>query len=329
MRYKHLERADVDISVLGIGTWAIGGYTLGGRENKDVGEKDAIDAIHTMIDRGVNLIDTAAMYGTGRSEEIVGKAIKGLDRSKVFIATKMGAGPTTLKYKSIPDPQSVKRVVDSSRANIIQELDQSLTRLDMDYIDFYLAHYPDPDTPFEEMMDTLEELRKAGKIRFVGVSNFTQEMIEECLKYGNVEVVQPNFSMVARNDEDLIKWCASKGISTFTYGSLGAGILTGVFRTPPQFGEHDPRSGFYPFFKDPMFSQVMKVLEVMDVISADTGKPLAQIALNWVTQNEYVSNALCGVRNPDEANENCDTFSWMLTNEQIKTINKAISDYLS
>ena len=147
-------------------------------------------------------------------------------------------------------------------------------------------------------------------------------------KYCQIDVIQPAYSMVSRRDEDLMKWCHTQGIDTFTYGSLGAGILTGTFREVPTFGEKDPRNGFYPFFKEPHFSKVMKVLAVMDEISAETGKPLPQIAINWSTQKDYVSTALCGVRNVKEAQENCSTFDWTLTDEQIARLDAAIAKYL-
>ena len=121
-----------------------------------------------------------------------------------------------------------------------------------------------------------------------------------------------------------MKWCVARGIDTFTYGSLGAGILTGAFRTPPVFGADDPRNGFYPFFKEPHFSKVMKVIDVMDKISAETGKPIPQIAINWSTQKDYVSTALCGVRNVKEAQENCSTFDWTLTDAQIAELDAVI-----
>lgn len=121
-------------------------------------------------------------------------------------------------------------------------------------------------------MTALNKLKADGKIRYIGVSNFNQEQILECEKYTQIDVIQPPYSMVSRRDEDLMKWCVARGIDTFTYGSLGAGILTGTFRTPPEFHPGDPRNGFYPFFKEPNFSKVMKVLEVMDGISAEIGK---------------------------------------------------------
>lgn len=315
MRYKHFKNSNVDVSALAVGTWATGASGYG-----DVNDQDSIDAIRAMLDGGVNLIDTAPCYGEGYSEKIVGKAIKGLDRSKFFISTKFGVTGTTLKAVRTGDPSGR----DSSYGSVLYECEQSLRRLGTDYIDFYFVHWPDYDTPFAETMEALNTLKKQGKIRFVGLSNFDEEQIMECEKTTQIDAIQPPYSMVVRRDEGLMKWCHERGIDTFTYGSLGAGILTGTFRTPPVFGEGDPRNGFYPFFKEPHFSKVMNVLKVMDEISAETGKPLPQIAINWSTQKDYVSTALCGVRNVKEAVENCATFDWTLSDAQLAAIDAAI-----
>ncbi len=322
MRYKHFRNADVDVSALAVGTWAIGGSGYG-----EVNDKDSIDAIHAMFDGGVNLIDTAPGYGAGYSEKIVGRALKGYDRSKILVSTKCGTGTLTLKAARGGNAGGGPGR-DGRFENILYQCECSLRRLDTDYIDFFFVHWPDYDTPFEETMEAMNVLREQGKIRFVGLSNFNEEMIERCQKVTRVDAIQPPYSMVVRRDENLMKWAVERGIDTFTYGSLGAGILTGTFRTVPTFGQGDPRNMFYPFFKDPDFSKVMKVLEVMDKISAETGKPLPQIAINWSTQKDYVSTALCGVRNPAEAAENCATFDWTLTDAQTAALDEAINKYI-
>lgn len=315
MRYKHMKNANVDVSALAVGTWAIGADGYG-----DVEEKQSVAAIQAMFDGGVNLVDTAPGYGAGYSETVCAKALKGYDRSKLFVSTKLGVGQTTLKAVRTGDASGR----DSSYANVMYECEQSLRRLDTDYIDFYFVHWPDYDLPFAETMEALNKLKEQGKIRFIALSNFDEEQIMECEKTAQIDAIQPPYSMVVRRDEKLMKWCLERGIDTFSYGSLGAGILTGAFRTPPTFGEGDPRNGFYPFFKEPDFSKVMKVLDVMDKISAETGKPLPQIAINWSTQKNFVSTALVGVRNVDEAKENCSTFDWELTAAQIAELDAVI-----
>jgi len=320
MRYKRFGKAfGAEISALSVGTWAIGAAGYG-----EVNEKDSIDAIHAMVDGGVNLIDTAPDYGTGHSEIVVGKALQGLQRDKIFVSTKAAASGCTLKAVRT----GARYARDGRYENVLYECEQSLRRLGTDYIDFYFVHWPDLNTPFSETMEAMNTLKRQGKIRFVGLSNFNKAQILECDTVCSIDVIQPPYSMVVRGEEELMKWARQNRIDTLTYGSLGAGILTGAFRTPPDFGPRDPRNGFYPFFKEPRFSKVMKVLEVMDAISAETGKPLAQIAINWSTQKDYVSTALVGVRNPREAAENCATFDWTLTDEQMSRIDTAIATYL-
>ena len=322
MRYKHFKNANVDVSALAVGTWATGSFGYG-----DVTDDDSVQAIRAMVDGGVNLIDTAPCYGDGHSELVVGEAIKTMDRDKIFISTKFGVGVTHARYKRAvaegkPIPEEGLR--DATFENALYECEQSLRRLGTDYVDFYFVHWPDYDTPVEETMAALNTLKQEGKIRFIGLSNFDKDQILEAEKYAQIDVIQPPYSMVVRRDENLMKWCVERGIDTFTYGSLGAGILTGTIRTPPVFHEADPRNGFYPFFKEPNFSKVMKVLDVMDEISAETGKSLPQIAINWSTQRDFVSTALCGVRTVAEAQDNCSTFDWQLTDEQMVRLNEAV-----
>lgn len=243
MRYKHFQNAGVDVSELAVGTWAIGGDNYG-----PVDREASIQAIRTMIDNGVNLVDTAPCYGNGYSEKVVGEALAGGYRDKVLISTKVGL---------VTSPNGYDR--DSSFKNIMREVESSLYNLKTDHIDFYFVHWPDMNTPFAETMSALELLRKQGKIRFIGVSNFTTEMIEECEKYGKVDVQQPPFSMVDRTFTDLMKWGAARGIDSMTYGSMGAGILSGKYRTTPDFPEGDTRVTFYDYFREPKFSKVQEM----------------------------------------------------------------------
>lgn len=298
MRYKHVGNAGIDISALAVGTWAIGGQQWG-----DVNEKDSIDAIRAMIDGGVNLVDTAPIYGNGHSEEVVGKALENGYREKVFLATKF----------SISNDENGAVINNGSYENAIWECEQSLKRLNTDHIDIYIMHWPDPATPVEVTMKALADLKKSGKIRFIGVSNFDRNLIEEAQKVVRIDFLQPPYSMVEESQKELLAWCETQGIGTMTYGSLGAGILTGAIRELPDWDENDFRYTFYDYFKNPKFSKIMELLKVMDKIAQVRNKPLAQIAINWSTQKSYVSTAICGVRDPQQAYENCATFDWELT----------------
>lgn len=309
MRYKHVGNAGIDISALAVGTWAIGGQQWG-----DVNEKDSIDAIRAMIDGGVNLVDTAPIYGNGHSEEVVGKALENGYREKVFLATKF----------SISNDENGSVINNGSYENAIWECEQSLKRLNTDHIDIYIMHWPDPATPVEVTMKALADLKKSGKIRFIGVSNFDRNLIEEAQKVVRIDFLQPPYSMVEESQKELLAWCETQGIGTMTYGSLGAGILTGAIRELPDWEENDFRYTFYDYFKNPKFSKIMELLKVMDKIAQVRNKPLAQIAINWSTQKSYVSTAICGVRDPQQAYENCATFDWELTGEEMELIDSEI-----
>ena len=309
MRYKHVGNAGIDISALAVGTWAIGGQQWG-----DVNEKDSIDAIRAMIDGGVNLVDTAPIYGNGHSEEVVGKALENGYREKVFLATKF----------SLSNDENGAVINNGSYENAIWECEQSLKRLNTDHIDIYIMHWPDPATPVEVTMRALADLKKSGKIRFIGVSNFDRNLIEEAQKVVRIDFLQPPYSMVEESQKELLAWCETQGIGTMTYGSLGAGILTGAIRELPDWEENDFRYTFYDYFKNPKFSKIMELLKVMDKIAQVRNKPLAQIAINWSTQKSYVSTAICGVRDPQQAYENCATFDWELTGEEMELIDSEI-----
>ena len=310
MQYKHLSKSNVDISKIAVGTWAIGGANYG-----PVNREDSVSAIKTMIDNGVNLVDTAPVYGNGYAEQLVGEALKGGCREKVMISTKFGLAGTIIN--------PFKR--DCSFANIMREVQSSLTNLKTDYIDFYFVHWPDENTSIEETMTALNLLKKKGVIKHIGVSNFSKEQIEEALKYGDVDVQQPPYSMVDRSSEELMKWGLEKGIDSFTYGSLGAGILTGVHRDTPKLDKDDLRWHFYDFYNEPKYSKVQKLLKVMDEISKNHNNvPLAQIALNWSSSKEFVGTCLAGVVNAKQANENCKAFDWALTKDEVELLDNKI-----
>ncbi len=311
MRYKHFSRADADVSCVGVGTWALGADNYG-----KFNISDAIEAMQVMLENGVNLIDTAPCYGNGTSEKIVGEAIKGLNRSKILLSSKCGL---------VPDINTHEYSRNAGYKNIMREIESSLMNLRTDYLDFYFIHWPDVHTPIAETMAALMQLKERGFIRYIGVSNFTKEQIEEAEKYGQIDVQQPPFSMVDRTYVDLMTWGKERGIDSMTYGSMGAGILSGKYRTTPDFAPDDIRMTFYDTFREPKFSKIMELLQVMDVIAEAHGKPAAQVALNWSAQREYVGTALVGVRSRTHALENLETYEWMLTDEEISRIDEKIA----
>ena len=305
MKYIHLQNANVDISCVASGTWAIGGQNYG-----NVNREDSIQAIRAMIDQGVNLIDTAPVYGNGYAEQLIGEALQGGYREKVFIATKFGLAGTIL------DP----RRRDASFNNIMREVMSSLRNLKTDYIDFYFVHWPDVNTPIAETMAALNLLKEKGVIKYIGLSNFNKEQIEEAMKYGKIDVVQPLFCMVDQKNVELMKWCKSQGIDTFTYGSLGAGVLSGVYRSKPNFPPNDLRWHFYDYYQEPKFTKIQELLKEMDIIANKRNVSLAQITLNWSSNQDYVSTCLVGASNVKHALDNCAAFDFELSASEIKMI---------
>lgn len=314
MRYKVLGKTGLNVSVATVGTWAIGGSGWGA-----VDRAESIEAIRSMLDNGVNIIDTAPIYGLGYSEEVVGEAIQGYDREKLIISTKCGL---------VWGEGAPKGGRDCREASIMKEIDDSLRRLGLDYIDIYYVHKPDfIGTPFEETMGAMMKLKAQGKIRHIGLSNFSVEQMKECMKYGDVEVVQPPFSMIDQREKEVLEFAKANNIGVMSYGSLGAGMLTGTIRELPDWDPKDMRFVFYDYFKEPKFSKAQDLLKVLDKIAEARNVPVAQVAVNWITAHALVDTALLGVRNKHEADENCAATAWSLTAEEIAVLDEAVAEY--
>ena len=203
MRYKMFGNTGLRVSEMALGTWGIGGSGW-----DDYSEESRLDAIRAAVECGVNFIDTAPAYNNGAAERFVGKALKEMGvRDKLVITTKCGNDFIDGKY-----------VRNGSRDNILRECEESLRNLQTDYIDLYLIHWPDVNVPFEETMDALLRLKEQGKILHVGVSNFSRAQMEEISRFCPIEAYQPQYSMVCRTGEDLIRWASSQGMGIMTYG---------------------------------------------------------------------------------------------------------------
>ena len=315
MRYKYFGKTGLKLSELTLGTWALSG------DMGEVNEQDAFDAIDAMIDCGCNFIDTAPTYGRGAAEELLGKALKNNGkRDQITLLTKCG-----IRWPEGPKDFSKGSIRDSSYDSIMKQIDQSLERLQTDHIDVYLIHWPDVNTPIEETVKALEEMKKAGKIRFTGVSNFEEPLLSKVYELGALDVIQYEYNALNRTREELLIKYSSMGVATMGYGSLGGGILTGAIREIPQFGEHDARRGFYGrFFQEPTFSKVMDVLKTADEIAANRNVAVAQIFLNWALKHDFLNTALTGVTTAKMAKINTAAMDWDLTDEEFATLNKAL-----
>ena len=314
MRFKTFGNTGLLVSEMALGTWGIGGagwdsYT----------DDSRLNAIHAALEQGVNLIDTAPAYNAGAAERYIGTVLKDRNaRSSVYIATKCGTEYINGGY-----------VRDCSAPTILRQCEESLRNLQTDYIDFYLIHWPDVKVSLEETMDALNTLKKQGKILHIGVSNFNQQQILEAEQYGNIDVCQLQYSMVSQSAQVQLQWAADRGMGTMTYGSLGGGILSGAIRTLETYAADDSRNRFYPYFKEPAFSKIMKLLSVMDQISENRSQvPLSQIAINWAAQKPFVSTCIVGSQSRAKIEENAAGFDWVLTEDELKALDDAMANYL-
>ncbi|WOJ91049.1 aldo/keto reductase [Methylocapsa polymorpha] len=287
---KTIELADIPgtalkVSRVAIGTWAIGGWMWGGTD-----EAESIATIRAALEHGVNVIDTAPVYGFGRSEEIVGKAIaEGGLRSRLSIATKVG-----LEWRD------GKVFRNASRDRINQEIEDSLRRLQTDHVDIYQVHWPDPLTPIEETAEAMHALLKQGKIRAIGVSNFSVEQMERFRGVAPIHVLQPPYNLFEREIEaDILPYCRKNNIATFGYGALCRGLLSGRMRADTAFSGDDLRR-VDPKFQQPRFGQYLAAVERLDRLAQDRfGKRVIHLAVRWVL-DQGVTTALWGARHPDQ-----------------------------
>lgn len=317
MKYKKFGNTGLNLSQLALGTWALSG------DMGHIEDKDAFAAIDAMIDCGCNFIDTAPTYGRGAAEELLGRALKANGkRDEITLLTKCG-----IRWPDGPKDFSKGSIRDSSYASIMKQIDQSLERLQTDHIDIYLIHWPDVNTPIEETIEALNEMKKAGKIRFTGVSNFEEPLLSRVYELKALDVIQYEYNALNRTREELLKTYSDKGVATMGYGSLGGGILTGTIREIPKFDEHDARRGFYGrFFQEPMFSKVMTMLETADKIAADRNVSVAEIFLNWALKHDFINTLLTGVTTADMARINTAAMNWDLTDDEFAMLNAALKE---
>jgi aryl-alcohol dehydrogenase-like predicted oxidoreductase len=307
MKYRKLGKSDLQVSTVGLGTWAIGNDFWG-----SVDDDESVRALQAGLDAGINLIDTAPAYGAGHAEEVVGRAIAGR-RDEVVVATKVGIIRTEDDFVRNLKPDSVR-----------QEVDDSLRRLGVDTIDLYQIHWPDPKTPIDETMTELNKAQQAGKFRYLGVSNFNIKQMEELSQFGELVSLQPHYSLLKRDIEGkVVQYCIDNDLGIVNYGTLAGGILTGKFREIPQFEDGDYRHKFYPWFKEPAWSKIQSMLDVLREIADDRGVSVAQVAINWTTQQPGITSALVGAKNPAQAESNAGGGDFELSGEEIERINAA------
>lgn len=312
MEKRAFGNTDIQVTPVGLGTWAIGGWMWGGTD-----EAQSIDTIHRAIDKGIGLIDTAPVYGFGRSEEIVGKALADGRRDQVALATKVA-----LNWND--DHSKVWR--DASASRIEQEVEDSLKRLQTDRIDIYQVHWPDPETPMDETAQALEKLYRAGKIRAIGVSNFTPAQMDELQKTVPLHALQPPYNLFERDiDQEVLPYCRQNGIATMTYGALCRGLLTGKMREDTQFTGDDLRKND-PKFQGERYRQYLNAVAELNRFATERyQKSVLALALRWLVDQPDVTTALWGARRPEQLDPVSEIDGWSLDAEAMTAIDDILA----
>ena len=312
MEFVDIPDASLKASRIALGTWAIGGWMWGGTD-----EAESIRTIHEAVDHGVALIDTAPAYGFGRSEEIVGKALaEGGRRNRVLIATKVG-----LDWK---DGQPFRN---ASKARIHQEIEDSLRRLRTDVIDIYQVHWPDPNVPIEETAAAMADLQRAGKIKVIGISNFSPAQIEAFGKVAPVQTVQSPYNLFERAiEDDVLPYCRDKDIVTLAYGALCRGLLSGRMTAQTQFAGDDLRK-HDPKFQAPRFAQYLQAVDRLDRFAqVNFGRRVIHLALRWVLDRQDSTIALWGARRPDQLAPIAGLAGWRIDSSATAEIDRILSE---
>lgn len=310
MEYLNIPNLPQPVSRIGLGTWAMGGWMWGGSD-----ENEGIATILKALSNGISLIDTAAVYGFGLSETLVGKALQKYGkREKVVIATKCG-----LSWKN---KETVFR--DSHAATVVKECEASLKRLQTDYIDIYQVHWPDPSTPLEETAKALAQLLKQGKIKAIGVSNFSIEQIETFQKTAPVISCQSPFNLFEREAEHKqLAYCLRHQIITLGYSSLCRGLLTGKISKETVFKEGDQRLSD-PKFQDPLFPSYLNAIQELDSWARKNhNRSILSLAIRW-TLDKGTSVALWGARRPEQLDPIESIWGWKLTPQELEEIDRIL-----
>jgi aryl-alcohol dehydrogenase-like predicted oxidoreductase len=296
MKRTGIAGTSLKVSPVAIGTWAIGGWMWGGTD-----EAQSIATVRAAFEHGINIVDTAPVYGFGRSEEIVGRAIaEARLRSDVLIATKAG-----LQW----DGGKVSR--NASRARILKEVEDSLRRLRTDYIDVYQVHWPDPLTTIEETADAMHLLFAQGKIRAIGVSNFSVSQMERFRRVAPLHVLQPPYNLFERGIEtDLLPYCRKNNIAMLGYGALCRGLLSGRMQANTAFDGDDLRRTDPKFLK-PRFAQYLAAVAQLDRLAQRFGKRVIHLAVRWML-DQGITTALWGARHPDQLRPVGEVTGWAL-----------------
>jgi len=314
MQQRQLGKTDMQLTTVGLGTWAMGGPWQYGWGPQD--DDEAVAAVVTALDQGINWIDTAPAYGLGHSEELVGQALR-RTKHQPYVATKCGLLWNDKKEK----------VSCLKRESIRRECLASLDRLGIDVIDLYQIHWPDPDEEVEAAWEEMALLAQEGKVRYLGASNFSVAQLERVAKIHPVASLQPPYSMLNRSVEDeLLAHCAEHGIGVVAYSPMARGLLTGSF-SPERLAQLAPDDHRLrdPGFQEPRFSATLALVEQLKQIARRSGHTCAQLAISWVLRRPEVTAAIVGARRPAQIVETAPAGDWNLSDDDIAEIEQLLA----
>ncbi|UII80337.1 aldo/keto reductase [Flagellimonas sp. CMM7] len=324
MKYKKYTRLNNEaLPAIGFGCWSIGG------EWNNIEDSKSIRAIHTALDLGVNFFDTAPVYGKGHSETVLGKALKGSDRSKLFIASKCG----------LVWGEDLHVDVNLTRESLLKEIDRSLTRLGVDYLDVWQCHWPDKDTDLKETIEAMEEIKEMGKIRYIGLSNYSLEQLKYADSCGEVASFQGLYNMFEHNPDtyhgipltyktkdEILPYCRENGLMYLPYSPLFQGLLTGSFKAEGNFDENDKRSENPKLLGETLLSY-LKIVDDLKVFAKEIDRPLSQITINWLVAQKEVGPIIAGLDHEKYAKDTVASLEWELTAEMQQQIAEILGKY--
>ncbi|BAV04376.1 Predicted oxidoreductase [Filimonas lacunae] len=325
MEYRTLGNTDLQLSAITYGAFAIGGNMWGGNE-----KQDSIASVKASIDNGVTTIDTAPFYGFGLSEELIGEAIKGYDRSRIQLLTKFGLvwdgsnqGKGDYFFDAEEDGKKIPIYKYASKSNVIKEAEESLKRLGTDYIDLLQIHWPDSTTPIHETMEALEQLIQQGKVRAAGVSNYSLAQVQEARQTIHIASNQVAYSMLNRSiEKDLVPYATDNQLGIIAYSPMERGLLTGKYFQDNKLKDNDHRNGYFQQFN---LEKVQAFLDAITPMAKDKNASLSQLVLRWTTLQPGISVVLTGARNAEQAVQNARTMDIQLSDGELGFIEQELA----
>jgi len=322
LKYKKVKKIKEKLSALGYGCWGVSGPSFWDGTT----DEDSIKTIQRAISGGINFFDVAPVYGLGHAEEVLGKAIKG-SRDKIFIATKCGLlWDDQGRTRNCLKPESIRK-----------EIEDSLKRLGTDHVDLYQLHWPDPEVEIEETMETMVELKQEGKIRYIGLSNFSIAKAKRAMKVGEVCSMQGLYNMLERNpksyhnipldyrvEKEVLPFVLENGMAFLPYSPLFQGLLAGAISDKKKFSEHDVRAA-NPKLNTPEFNKYYEVVVELNRLAHEIGKPLSHIAINWLIRNEAVTSVIAGAQKVEQIEQNLGAIEWDMDDGLYERIEEIIS----